>query len=1429
MRGALRKLGAMLRRPWLLLMAALVVLAAVSATAQPREPVWAGALRYAARQVPGLELEGLSGSLTRPEAARVTLSDARGVWLTLDRVRLVLDSSALLRARLEIESLTAEQATLAYLPESPPPPPGAPPPPSGGPLIQVPDLPITVRVDRLAVDRMQIEEPVLGVPAALAFEGRLALASGALDAAMAMRRLDAPGEFDLRLALNPPADRLEAELRLRDQPGGLVPRALGLPDRPAEVDLTLAGPATVGARLDLRAAVGPDVSLTTGGMLRAQADGALGASLEGEVAAAPLLPPALVPLLGGTAPTRFTFDGDLSAAQQLTLRRLALDAAAGRVEADGTADLAAGSAALRLGFTVAGSEPFAALLAPLDVAWQAARGEARVEGPFAGPRITLDAAMQGFAAPGIPGLAEALGPEPRLHLAATLPETLQELSLTGANARLEGSGRIAEPLDLRVGLTLAGSDPFGALLPIEVSWRALRAEAHATGEIARLGVTLEAAAEDFGSAVAPLAAALGPAPRLRLVAQLPGTVETLRLEGAATAFEASGQVGDTLDARFTAEMQDLAALLGPDFAGAVRAAGTVTGPLADLRLTLEVSGDDALLLAGQRLEAPRLEAQVESAATAPRIGATLAARFAELPLRLLLRGGQAPDARFRLDAAEASFGPARARAEGVLDPASGLFEGTARLDAPDLAPFAGLAGDPSLAGRLSLAAQLAPRPAPSGQGGPGQQGFDARLEAAALRIAGMAAEARLTANGTAAAMDLATQAQLAGVNLTARGRLDASAETGERRLDLAAIEIRQGDQALRLAAQPARVVLRADGGVVLATPLALTAGRGGTIRVTGRWGPDQADLRATLATVPVGLLAALAAAGEEGQLPPMQGTLSGELRASGAVARPEVAANLRATGLRATTSWGGDLPPAELRAQATLAADGAAQLTAEARAGAASLAAEARLRDAFGADAPITATLRGNVDLGQLLSPFLAAGADRAAGRLALDLRAEGTAAAPRLSGSATLTRGEYRNLLYGVRLSNIGATLRADGTRLVLERLDAATPGGGRITASGALDFGAPGMPVEARINARNARPLASDQYRVLLGAELGLDGALAEAVRLSGVVRVGRAEIRLPEALPTRIQTLEVREIGGPPPGTVRARLAARTASRNGRENGASAEAGNSVGGPTIALAIVLEAPREVFVRGRGLDAELGGRLEIGGTVAEPQVAGELRLQRGTLQVLTRRLDIARGTLTFGGGTLLPQLDFLATARTRDTTLRVAVQGTTEAPVITFSSSPELPQDEVAARLLFGRSTGNLSPFEIVQLADALAGATGFGPAGGGSGGLLDRVRHALGLDRLAIGSEEADGDRGRSGGRAAGAADGGASTPTLEAGSYVAEGVYVGIREGTDVSAAPRVAVEIEITPRLRLEAETGGRSGGSSAESGSRVGLSYELEY
>ncbi|MBS7793092.1 translocation/assembly module TamB domain-containing protein, partial [Roseococcus sp. SDR] len=423
---------------------------------------------------------------------------------------------------------------------------------------------------------------------------------------------------------------------------------------------------------------------------------------------------------------------------------------------------------------------------------------------------------------------------------------------------------------------------------------------------------------------------------------------------------------------------------------------------------------------------------------------------------------------------------------------------------------------------------------------------------------------------------------------------------------------------------------------------------------------------------------------------------------------------------------------------------------------------------------------------GALARPFLAGGPDRVAGRLALDLRASGTPEAPALAGGATLSEGSYGNPLYGTRIEAVAARLTAQGHRLLVESLTGRTGGGGTLSAQGWVEPLGEGLPAEFRLRAEGARPIGGSLGDAVVDADLSLRGPLLSGGSLGGRVTLRRAELRIPENLPANIPSLApVRQIGPMPPGRP-----------------APAPPPPPVSKPNLpmALDVTIAAPRALFIRGRGLEAELGGELILRGTVAEPIPSGGFRLRRGSFDLAGRRLDFTRGLIGFDSASFSPSLDFLATARSRTHTINLTITGSPATPVIQVTAEPELPQDEALARLLFDRETGRLSPFEIVTITQAAAQLAGL-PTPGLTA--VDRLRRGLGLDRLGVGSDSA--------GRAA-----------LEAGGYVAPGVYLGIRQGT-AGGTPGVGVQVELTPRLRLEGET------STGPAGDRLGITWEREY
>ncbi len=354
-----------------------------------------------------------------------------------------------------------------------------------------------------------------------------------------------------------------------------------------------------------------------------------------------------------------------------------------------------------------------------------------------------------------------------------------------------------------------------------------------------------------------------------------------------------------------------------------------------------------------------------------------------------------------------------------------------------------------------------------------------------------------------------------------------------------------------------------------------------------------------------------------------------------------------------------------------------------------------------------------------------------------------------------------------------------------------------GTVSASGTLGILQGGWPVDLKFTAREAQPFSSAIVSGTVNADLTLQGTLLHELNLAGRIDITRATVEIPSSFPPNVAVLDVR--------------------RPGQQVVAPASFG-----PVVNLKVAISAPRQILVKGRGLDAELGGRVQIGGTARAPSVDGGFDLQRGLFTLASSRLNFTSGRVSFAGsdvtGKIDPTLDFTAQTTALDTTVTLRITGVADAPQFDLTSVPQLPQDEILARLLFGESAGQLTAIQAAQLGAALVTITGAG--GNGLNPLVELQKH-LGLDRLAVGSNDT--------GQPGSTQNNGA---TIEAGRYVTNRIFVDLKQNT--TGATQLQVDVDLTNKLKLQTRIGTGTAtvqGTTPDNdpGSSVGLSYRFEY
>jgi translocation and assembly module TamB len=607
------------------------------------------------------------------------------------------------------------------------------------------------------------------------------------------------------------------------------------------------------------------------------------------------------------------------------------------------------------------------------------------------------------------------------------------------------------------------------------------------------------------------------------------------------------------------------------------------------------------------------------------------------------------------------------------------------------------------------------------------------------------------------------------VPLTAAATLDASSK----QISLAALQAQYKGQPVQLLA-PVRISF-GDGVAVDRLRVGMQQA---VLEVAGRISPTL-DLTASLRNGTPALARTFVAELQA------DGTLTMDARLSGTLEEPRGTVKVAASGLRMRTGPARSLSAANVTANAELEGQ-SARIDVKLSAGS-QVRLDAVGRVPLSANGPVDLHARGTVDA-TVANPILEVNGRRVKGKITVDLGVGGTLAALRADGNLGLADGEIQDYALGAQLTKVDALIEAAGDTVRIASFTAHA-GSGTISASGTVGVFVSGRPVDVKITARNAKPLATDLLTADMDADVTLRGQSATRLDATGTIQVHRAEITIPKALPPTVAVLDVRRAGQTPPPP-------------------------AAPGPVIGLDLAVDAPRAVFVRGRGLDAETGGELHVTGTIASPRISGGFDMRRGSFDLGGAPLKFTSGKVSFTGTGLSqkidPTLDFAAESTYNDVTAKLAVTGYADAPRIALSSTPEMPQDEILARLLFGISVKQLTPLQLAQIASAVASIAGVG----GDTNPLMAIQKSLGLDRLSTGSTPTGGT-------------------TVEAGRYVAERVYVGAKQSTQ--GRTQAQVQVDLTKNLKLQATLG--TGGTvpvqgatpENDPGSSLGLSYQFEY
>ena len=429
-------------------------------------------------------------------------------------------------------------------------------------------------------------------------------------------------------------------------------------------------------------------------------------------------------------------------------------------------------------------------------------------------------------------------------------------------------------------------------------------------------------------------------------------------------------------------------------------------------------------------------------------------------------------------------------------------------------------------------------------------------------------------------------------------------------------------------------------------------------------------------------------------------------------------------------------------------------------------------------------TARGSAPLGLING---AIEPRRISGSAGFNLALRGQPGLGGLSGSITLSDARLTDPVLAKAVSGISGTVTITGGRANLNIAGRLEDGGG-LQLSGGIGMTAPFVAdLTVGLNAIVLRdPLL---YETTASGTITLTGPLTGGGTIAGVIDLGQTEVQVPSSSVSALGDLPV-VLHLNTPADVQ-----QTLNRAGLTGQTSAGGGGGGGGSSLALNLTIRAPGKVFIRGRGLDAELGGQVVLGGTTRQIIPTGQFNLVRGRLSILQQRFELTEGSATLQGD-FVPVIRLVAqtTART-GTVINITVDGPISEPTVTFSSAPELPQDEVLAQLIFGRDLSAITPLQAVQLAAAVGTL-----AGRGGGGLIEGFRTGLGVDDFDVTSDAA-------------------GNTALRVGKYLGDNLYTDV---TISAGNTQINLNLDLTEDLTVK-------GGVGSDGDTGLGIFFERDY
>ena len=430
---------------------------------------------------------------------------------------------------------------------------------------------------------------------------------------------------------------------------------------------------------------------------------------------------------------------------------------------------------------------------------------------------------------------------------------------------------------------------------------------------------------------------------------------------------------------------------------------------------------------------------------------------------------------------------------------------------------------------------------------------------------------------------------------------------------------------------------------------------------------------------------------------------------------------------------------------------------------------------------PIDAAISGHFNL-QTLSFFINPDLHRLTGKAETNIMLSGTLEKPKISGFLQLNNSRYENPASGTLIESIDCRVNAEQTQFEFGDCRATDGVEGNYQLTGRIHSpthtsknNSPGL-VELHLLAKNANILRRPEIESEATGEITLSGDFSSLLA-SGTLELSPLTIILDSTSSHGIPIIQIEEA-------------------NLIDDQKSEKSDKLITVPPINFNLRLTANNQAFLRGRGLDAELKGQIDLTGNLDKPRYDGNVETVRGVFKLFNKKFKLSQGEINFNNNAL--SVAVKGTYKKNGQRIDADLSGTQDNLTLSLSSVPPMAEDEILAFMVFGKSIQQITPFQAIQLAAAVQSLRG------GANGSFDPIgstRELLHIDTLSIDSTTTK--------------DGGNGV-NIGVGKYLNERVYLEVERTPNPSQPWRGNLEIELTPNINVESSTGGNTGIEGAE-------------